>query len=453
MLKDLTNKFYLNDNVNCAESMLLGANEIYNLNLNNDDIMLVSAFGGGLGCGLTCGALCGALSVLGKVYKTKTYATKEGMKDISTAFVKDFKESLGDIGCDILKEKYRRDDTKCAEVVKITSELLEKHISKINNAEDFNTVKVSSDDIKKVKALGFLHCKGTNNFNCRVITRNGKITNEESACITEGAKKFGNGEIAMTTRLTMEIQNVPYENIDLLRAFLLKSGLKTGGTGSKVRPIVSCKGTTCQYGLYDTFHLSNVIHTKFFEGYSNVKLPHKFKIAIGGCPNNCVKPDLNDFGIVGAKTPSINNDLCKGCKKCIIETSCPMSAAKVIDNKLNIDENICNHCGRCIGKCPFKSVENGANGYKVYIGGRWGKKVAAGRKLNKIFLSEEEVLSVLEKAILLFREQGVTGERFADTINRLGFENVEIQLLSNDILDRKEEILDSKVHLTGGATC
>ena len=33
-------------------------------------------------------------------------------------------------------------------------------------------------------------------------------------------------------------------------------------------------------------------------------LPHKFKIAVGGCPNNCVKPDLNDLGIVGQRVPN-----------------------------------------------------------------------------------------------------------------------------------------------------
>ena len=59
----------------------------------------------------------------------------------------------------------------------------------------------------------------------------------------------------------------------------------------------------------------------------------------------------------------------------------------------------------------------------------------------------------LEKALLLFREQGKTGERFAQTIDRLGFDNVEAQLLSDDILARKEEILAANLHTTGGATC
>ena len=112
----------------------------------------------------------------------------------------------------------------------------------------------------------------------------------------------------MTSRLTMEIQGVPFDNIEPLREYLMQAGLETGGTGSKVRPVVSCKGTTCQYGLIDTFALSEEIHERFFHGYSSVKLPHKFKIAVGGCPNNCVKPDLNDLGIIGQRVPQIDLD-------------------------------------------------------------------------------------------------------------------------------------------------
>ncbi|MGI6425204.1 MAG: hypothetical protein ACOX2A_08325 [Tepidanaerobacteraceae bacterium] len=63
------------------------------------------------------------------------------------------------------------------------------------------------------------------------------------------------------------------------------------------------------------------------------------------------------------------------------------------------------------------------------------------------------VMSVIEKMLLIYREQGITGERLADTIERIGFENIEAQLLSDEILERKQEILDAKLHLTGGATC
>ncbi len=312
---------------------------------------------------------------------------------------------------------------------------------------------VSSADEKRVKALGFLRNKGTDNFSGRIITVNGKITAAQNKCITEAAELFGNGIITFTSRLTVEVQGIPYDKIEDFRAYLAKEGLVTGGTGSKVRPVVSCKGTTCQYGLIDTFALSEEIHEKFYNGYYDVKLPHKFKIGVGSCPNNCVKPDLNDLGIVGQMMPNYDEDVCMGCKKCVVEEVCPMNAAKVTDGLLKIDYEICNNCGRCIDKCHFDAVEDGVVGYKVYIGGRWGKRVGRGIPLSKIFTSKEEALDVVEKAILLYREQGKTGERFAETIERLGFENVESQLLSNELFDRKQEILEASLHMAGGATC
>lgn len=331
----------------------------------------------------------------------------------------------------------------------------------LEGARFFNDIKianaagtVSPEEEKRVKALGFLKDKNTEDkFNGRVITRNGKITAEEARTIAEAAEMFGSGEVTMTSRLTMEIQGVPFDNIEPLREYLMQAGLETGGTGSKVRPVVSCKGTTCQYGLIDTFGLSEEIHERFFHGYSDVKLPHKFKIAVGGCPNNCVKPDLNDLGIIGQSIPQIDPEKCKGCKICRIEKNCPIQVAKVKNGKIVIDENSCNHCGRCVGKCPFHAIENYTNGYRIYIGGRWGKKVAQGRYLEQVFTDKEQVLSIVEKAILLFREQGNTGERFADTVARIGFENVQAQLLADDLLDRKEENMKAQKHLTGGATC
>ncbi len=315
------------------------------------------------------------------------------------------------------------------------------------------TLTVSAEDEKRVKALGFLSNKGTDNFSGRIITVNGKVTAAQQRCIAEAAEKFGNGIVTYTTRLTVEVQGIPYDKIEEFRAYIAKEGLVTGGTGSKVRPVVSCKGTTCQYGLIDTFALSEEIHHRFYEGYREVKLPHKFKIAVGGCPNNCVKPDLNDLGIIGQLIPNFDEDECNGCKKCTVEQACPIHVAKVVDGVLEIDQDVCNHCGRCVGKCRFDAIEDGVNGYKIYIGGRWGKSVAQGKSLSKIFTSKEEALDVIEKAILLYREQGKTGERFAQTIDRLGFENVEAQLLSDDLLARKQEILDAQLHVTGGATC
>ena len=309
---------------------------------------------------------------------------------------------------------------------------------------------IPPDEIKRVKGLGCLQDKRyPDRFNVRVITRNGKITSEEQRKIAEAAELFGTGEVTMTTRLTLEVQGVPYANLDALMTFLNDVGLETGGTGSKVRPVVSCKGTTCQYGLIDTFQLSQKLHDLFYIGYHDVVLPHKFKLAVGGCPNNCVKPNLNDLGIVGQRIPEINMAKCRGCQVCQIEKTCPIGAAKMVDGKLQIDADLCNHCGRCVSKCPFKAIEESTYGYKVYIGGRWGKKVAEGKPLSRIFTSEEEVLALVERAILFYRDEGITGERFADTIARLGFDYVEDKLLNGSI--DKDSILKKTV--VGGAKC
>lgn len=290
--------------------------------------------------------------------------------------------------------------------------------------------KLSPEDIKRVKGLGFLRDKRYPDvFNARVITRNGRITTDEHRAIAEAADRFGSGQVAMTTRLTMEIQGVRYENIQPLTDFLSAYGLTTGGTGALVRPVVSCKGTTCQYGLIDTYALSEKIHERFYVGYHNMPLPHKFKIAVGGCPNNCVKPDLNDLGVVGQRVPVPDTEKCRGCKKCQIEKSCPIHAAKLEDGRISIDPDACNHCGRCKGKCPFGAVEEYREGYKILIGGRWGKKTACGRPLPRLFTTEEEVMTVIDRAILLFREEGIAGERFADTVARLGFDYVSGKLL------------------------
>ena len=304
------------------------------------------------------------------------------------------------------------------------------------------TCSLPKEDVARVKGLGCLWDKRTpDTFNVRVITVNGKVTAEKLAAVAEAAQRFGSGEAAMTSRLTIEIQGVPYANIEPMREFLAQHGLRTGGTGPKVRPVVSCKGTTCQYGLIDTFTLSEKIHERFFEGYNSVRLPHKFKIAVGGCPNNCVKPNLNDLGIVGQRVPVVDLEKCRGCKKCQLAVACPVHVAHLEDGKVVIDPEACKNCGRCVGKCPFHVTDQYINGYRVYLGGRWGKDFAHGKPMDKLFTSEDEVLDLVEKAILLFRDQGNAGERFSDTIERIGFDKACAMLEGNDLLDRKAEIL------------
>ena len=220
---------------------------------------------------------------------------------------------------------------------------------------------IKMDQVKAVKGRGFLHNKGTDCFSARVVTRNGLVTAAQVKALAGISEKFGNGTVTLTTRQGFELQGVPFDKLDEFTAAVEAAGLLVGGTGPKVRPVVACKGTTCPCGIIDTFSLAGKIHERFYRGWHDVKLPGKFKIAVGGCPNNCVKPDLNDLGVVGCVLPG------------------------------------------------------GARGYRILLGGHWGRTGGAGAEAA-VLSTEDEVLAFIEKTLTWYRDNGKPGERFFKTL-------------------------------------
>ena len=304
---------------------------------------------------------------------------------------------------------------------------------------------ITKDQITSVKGRGFLLNRGTECFSGRVVTVGGSFTPDELHAIAECAEKFGGGKVIFTSRLAAEIVGIPFEKIPEAERFMEKHDLHFGGTGAKVRPITACKGTTCVYGNIDTQALAKVIYDKFYIGMADVKLPHKFKIGVGGCPNSCMKPSLNDVGIEGCKRFSFDSDICRGCKKCAVEANCPSKAAKVVDGKAVIDESKCTKCGVCVGKCPFGAIPKEAeSACRIYVGGTWGKKQRMGTLLSGTF-TEAEIPDMIEKVMLWFKENAYEKERLGMAVDRLGTDALEAALATNDLLDRKEEILAAPV--------
>ena len=253
-------------------------------------------------------------------------------------------------------------------------------------------MEITKAERQQLKARGYLANNDGIHFTARIVTRNGVLTAEQMQRVSAAAQQFGNGNIALTVRTSLELPGVAPESIEALERFLEPAGLSVGGTGPKVRPVIACKGSYCQTGRIDTLNIALLIHERFYEGYRNVKLPHKFKIGVGGCPNNCVKPNLNDFGIVGYKASS-DGDV--GSSEC-----------------------------------------------QVFLGGRWGRETQHGKPLSRI-VTIDEALDLLEKALLLFRRDGQPGERFGQTVERLGMEAVEAILWSDELLESKAEILSA----------
>lgn len=314
-------------------------------------------------------------------------------------------------------------------------------------------LKITDEEKKALKGRGLILNNDGEHFLARIITIDGVLTDKEMARLAEAAAKFGNGTIAMTTRLTLEVQGIPYENLEPFCDYIAELGLYTGGTGSRVRPIVACKGTVCVHGLYDTQAMARELHEVFYKGWYDVKLPHKFKIGLGGCPNNCIKPGLNDFGIIGQSIPEYDPDECNSCKKCAVVEKCPIKAAHIDeDGIMQIDYDACNNCGKCVNACHFDCITEKARGFKLTVGGYYGKRQRMGNVVPGLF-SKEEVFQMIERSLLLYREQGQTGERFGMFIERIGVDNFMNQLLAGDVMERKQAILEAKLHLTGGATC
>ena len=176
---------------------------------------------------------------------------------------------------------------------------------------------MTAEETKAFKGRGWLLNKGTETFSARVVTGNGKVTAEQVQAVADAARAYGNGVVTLTVRQTFEVPGVPAASIDAFEAALARVGLSVGGTGPRVRPVVSCKGTLCPRGLIDTFSLSEAIHRRFYVGWHGVALPGKFKIGVGGCPNNCIKPDLNDIGVAGAVLPGAGRPSGRGKRACV----------------------------------------------------------------------------------------------------------------------------------------
>ena len=300
---------------------------------------------------------------------------------------------------------------------------------------------LTNEQITSVKGRGFLRNRGTDCFSGRIVTVAGLFTPDQLHAIAECSEKYGNGKVIFTARLAAEIVGIPFDKIPEAEAFMAERGLYFGGTGAKVRPITACKGTTCVYGNIDTQALAKVIYDKFYIGMRDVKLPHKFKIGVGGCPNSCMKPSLNDVGVEGCRAFSFDSELCRGCKKCAVAESCPTKAVSVVNGKAVIDTSKCTSCGVCVGKCPFGAVpKEAASVCRIFVGGTWGKTQRMGTLLNSVY-SADEVPSVIEKVILWYKENGYVKERLGATVDRIGTDALEAAIATDDLITRKDDIL------------
>ncbi|MEA4823218.1 MAG: C-GCAxxG-C-C family (seleno)protein [Clostridiaceae bacterium] len=132
MLRERAVAYYLDHDYNCAESILLAANDEYALGLSPDAFHLLSPFGGGCGCGRICGALAGGLAVIGSLaVRERAHATKDFGR-LCEAYVQSFESALGSDLCAVLKPRYVAPPRRCAATVEQAADILDAFLREKN---------------------------------------------------------------------------------------------------------------------------------------------------------------------------------------------------------------------------------------------------------------------------------------------------------------------------------
>ena len=149
-----------------------------------------------------------------------------------------------------------------------------------------------------------------------------------------------------------------------------------------------------------------------------LKMHHEFRVSLSCCPNACSRPQIVDFGIIGARRPKITDEPCSQCRACI--DVCKEEAIRLeeSDERPVIDFDQCLSCGQCITACPSGTLQEESQGYRVLVGGKLGRHPQLGKELGKIF-SKEEMFKVLNHYLDLYQIHNKKGERLGEILSRM----------------------------------
>jgi dissimilatory sulfite reductase (desulfoviridin) alpha/beta subunit/TusA-related sulfurtransferase len=245
------------------------------------------------------------------------------------------------------------------------------------------------------------------------------MTAEELNVVSRVSLKYGSGRVHLTTRQAFEIHNIHVDHLQAAREELEQNGIVLGVCGPRGRGIVACPGSaTCTSGIIETKELAIELDAE----YMRKPAPHKFKIGLSGCPNNCSKPVENDIGIMGGVLPGWNKEACITCKLCV--SICPVQAITQRDKDFILDADKCILCGLCINNCPSSAWTAQKTGYTLYLGGTMGKKPRLGTRAKVLIESKDELMLYIRQAFEFYVAHGKKKERFGHTIDRIGIDKV-----------------------------
>ncbi|MDD3712286.1 MAG: C-GCAxxG-C-C family protein [Candidatus Izemoplasmatales bacterium] len=128
MSKEKTIKYYLEENFNCAETILLLSIEEYDLQVKKDQARILKGFGGGMYMERTCGVVTGGIAVLSLLYDG------EHLKNKVIKYQDLVKERFQSLDCEKIKTTHRENDVRCAGVINDAYTILKSIINKKEEA-------------------------------------------------------------------------------------------------------------------------------------------------------------------------------------------------------------------------------------------------------------------------------------------------------------------------------
>ncbi|KRT55225.1 assimilatory nitrite reductase (NAD(P)H) large subunit precursor [endosymbiont of Ridgeia piscesae] len=199
----------------------------------------------------------------------------------------------------------------------------------------------------------------------------GLCTPKDLRAIADVCDKFEVPEMKVTGGQRIDLFGIKKEDLPAIWRDLSEAGFVSGHAyGKAMRTVKTCAGKTwCRFGTQDSTGLGVKLEELTWGSW----MPHKFKLAVSGCPRNCAEATIKDFGVV------------------------------------------------CVD-----------SGYELHIGGNGGIKVRVTDLLCRV-KTEEEVLEYCGAFTQLYREQAHYLERTAPWVERVGLGYIKQRILEDEV--------------------
>lgn len=299
---------------------------------------------------------------------------------------------------------------------------------------DINTKDLKKNAFRVTKVRGYTAS--------RIRVPGGLLDAKYLSMIQNIAESYGNGTVNITSRQGFEIPGIKYESMPQVNELLqpIIEGLDInqeipgkGYSAAGTRNVTACIGNrVCQYGCYDTSAFAKRIEKAIFPNDLH------FKVALTGCPNDCGKVRMHDFGIMGMTQPQYDRDRCVSCGACVKVCKKKSVGALSVENyKVVRNHEKCIGCGECVLSCPTNAWSRSEEKYyRFTLLGRSGKK---NPRLGEDFIKwidEDSIIKIILNTydyVRRYIDKNATGgkEHIGYIVDRTGFEEFKKWVLKD----------------------